>query len=184
MREISNSENDDQLWFVLRDLKRANSLSPAWKILGESGAEIFTPMTTQLIVRNGVRNRIDRPAVPDLLFLHATRKEADRIVGGIPMLQYRYMRGGSYCLPMTVSDREMDRFIQAVHSTPVPVYYRPDEIPTAMLGNRVRIVGGPLEGVEGTLMKIKGVRKRRLLVSIPQLLSVKVEVTPDLLEIL
>lgn len=40
---ISAKEEKIQ-WYVMRDLKRPNSLLPAYKELGEKGIEIFTPM--------------------------------------------------------------------------------------------------------------------------------------------
>ena len=47
-----------------------------------------------------------------------------------------------------------------------------------MIGRNVRIIGGPLDNYEGRLQKIRGSRSRRLLVELPNLLTVSVEVSP------
>lgn len=38
-------------WFVMRDLKRPNALSPAWKTLPGMGFEVFTPLRTRIVMR-------------------------------------------------------------------------------------------------------------------------------------
>ena len=73
--------------------------------------------------------------------------------------------------------------MRAVNTADSPRYYRPDEITPAMLGRTVRIVGGPLDGYEGRLLKLRGTRTRRLLVELPNLLSVGVDVSPEYVEV-
>lgn len=73
----------------------------------------------------------------------------------------------------------MERFIKAVNSDPDPQYYSPDEITDSMLGRRVRIVGGPLDGNEGNLLAVRGSRRRRLLIEIPSLIVASVEADPQ-----
>lgn len=180
--ERKTEENKE--WFVLRDLKRPNSLTPAWRELTEAGHEIFTPMREYIVTRGGKKIRINKPVINDLLFLHTDREAADKIVASIPTLQYRFAKGGGYRQPMTVRPKEMDRFIRAVKESEEPKYILPAELDESALGSKVRIIGGPLEGVEGTLLRIRGARKRRIVVSIPELLSVEVEVTPDFVEVL
>ena len=51
-----------------------------------------------------------------------------------------------------------------------------------MLNRPIRIVGGPLDGYEGTLITTRGSKVKRLLVEIPQLLSVGVEVNPEYIQ--
>jgi len=41
---------------------------------------------------------------------------------------------------MTVSDLEMDRFMQAVSSSDSPKYYLPEEITPQMCGRKIRIM--------------------------------------------
>lgn len=171
-------------WFVLRDLKRPNSLSPAYITLPHLGITTFTPMHWQVAPRGGKQTRTYTPFIPDLLFVHTTRATLDPIILKTPTLQYRYMKGKAYCTPMTVPADEMQRFIDAVQSTPTPRYYLPSELTPDQCGKRVRIIGGSLDGYEGTLLKLRGARQRRVLISLQSLLAVAVEVADEYLQFL
>lgn len=170
-------------WFVMRDLKRPNAKMPAYRLLSDEGLEVFTPMKTHLVVRGGRRIREERPFLTDLLFVHSTRDSLDPYVELVPTLQYRFIRG-AYCVPMTVSEAEMGRFIHAVRSAENPHFYLPEELTASMYGRRVRIVGGALDGYEGNLLSLRGTRVKRLLVEIPNLLTAAVEVSPEYVQVL
>ena len=51
------------------------------------------------------------------------------------------------------------------------------------MGRKVAIVGGPLDGMTGHLLSIKGMRKRRLIVELPGMLTSAVEVSPDYIQL-
>lgn len=181
-----NSSLDDVKtvrWFVMRDLKRVNAKQQAFRYLKEKNIEVFTPMKSRLVVVKGRQVRQEVPCIPDLLFVHDTRETLDPIVENIPTLQYRWLRN-KYREPMTVSDAEMERFIHAVSVSALPKYYLPEEITPEMHNRPIRIVGGPLDGYEGTLLTTRGSKVKRLLVEIPQLLAVGVEVNPEYIQIL
>ena len=108
---------------------------------------------------------------------------ADPIVEDIPTIQYRWVRN-KYREPMVVPDVEMERFIHAVNVSAAPRFYLPEEITPAMANRRIRIVGGPMDGYEGTLVTVRGSRVKRLLVEIPNVLAVAVEVSPELIQLI
>ena len=168
-------------WFVLRDLKRANSKQPAYKLFEEKNVEYFTPMKSKLVVVKGKQIRKEVPCIPDLLFVHDCREVLDPIIDEVPTVQYRWVRN-KYREPMVVSDAEMERFIHAVSVSGIPKYYLPEEITPAMLNRKIRILGGPLDGYEGTLLTLRGSKVKRLLVEIPGLLLAGVEVNPDYIQ--
>ena len=85
---------------------------------------------------------------------------------------------------MTVKDCDMERFIKAVEATDNPCFYTPDEITEQMIGRKVRIIGGPMNGYEGHLQKLKGSRIKRLFVELPNFLSVAIEVNPEFIQII
>lgn len=166
-------------WFVLRDLKRPNARERAWKALSGKGFEVFTPLR-QCVVKEASKSvRRLLPVIPDLLFVHSDRASLDPEVLSVRTLQYRYLRGGGYREPMTVREEEMNRFMKAVNSSETATYYAPDEITPAMVGRTVRIAGGPLDGMEAPLLKLRGSHRKRIIVSIPALVSATVEVNPD-----
>lgn len=178
-------ENDSQMhWFVMRDLKRTNARQPAYKLFEARHIKVFTPKKWRLSVKQGKRVREEVPFIQDLLFVYDTRDVIDPIVASIPTLQYRYQRHASYCEPMIVPDRDMERFIHAASLSESPRYYLPEEISPTMYGRRIRIVGGPLDGYEGSLLTTRGTRTKRLLVELPRLLAVGVEVNPEYIQLL
>ncbi len=168
----------------MRDLKRPNSLTPAFRELPGMGIETFTPTRRCVVTHKGVKTREDLPYIHDLLFVHSTTEEIDAILLRIPTLQYRFVRGAGYRQPMLVSDKEMARFIKAVQSVDTPQYFAPDEITPEMIGRQVAIVGGQLDGYEGKLLKCRGSRKRRLLIAIPNIIVAAVEVDPEFIRLL
>lgn len=163
----------------MRDLKRRTSNTLAIHVLSNAGFEVFTPMTQMLIKIGGKLQRRDVPVIQDLLFVHESKENLDPVVELTPTLQYRYQRGKSKNEPTTVRSEEMERFIFAVSKTETPIYYRSGELTAAMYGKSVLIHGGRLDGYEGRLLSVKGMRKRRLIVELSGVLAAAVEVEPD-----
>lgn len=182
-KDESLDGNDRLQWFVMRDLKRRNAKLPAYKLLDGLVIKVFTPMVWRLVTRHGKRIKEEVPFMQDLLFVHDKRQVVDPIVEKYDTVQYRYVRGG-YKIPMTVREADMQRFIDAVNSTDNPQYYKPEEITPDMIGRKVRIVGGLLDGYEGNLQKMQGARTRRLFVELPNLLAAAVEVQPEYIQLM
>lgn len=175
--------NDACQWFVMRDLTRPNAKQPAYKLLDGMNIRNFTPMVWKLMLNHGKRERRQMPFIHDLLFVYASRAELDSVVETTPMLQYRYLRGG-YKVPMTVRAADMQRFMHAVRFSSSPQYYRPDEVTPSMRNRRIRIIGGNLDGYEGSLITTRGSKVKRLLVEIPMLLAATVEVETEFIQLL
>lgn len=180
---LSPGSDGRMQWFVMRDLKRANARQPAYKLFEDMEKRVFTPMTWRLGVEKGKKVRKEVPFIPDLLFVYDSRANLDSVVDQISTLQYRWLRN-TWREPMTVSEAEMERFIRAVSLSDSPKYYLPQEITPDMYGRRIRIVGGPFDGYEGTLLTTRGSRVRRLLVELPGLLAVGVEVNPEYIQVI
>lgn len=170
-------------WFVMRDLKRSNAKLPAYKLLTEARFETFTPMKWVLAQEKGRKVRKEVPVIKDLLFVHTEKELLDPVVEKNDTLQYRYLKGGAYREAMTVKEVEMQRFIHAVQASDNPRYYLPEEITPAMYGKEIRIKGGPLDNFTGRLMTVRGSKVKRLLIELPNLLTVAVEVNPDYIQL-
>ncbi len=178
---IKEKESEIPHWFVLRDLKRGNAKLPAYKMLADMGIEIFTPMVWKLVLLHGKRTRISVPFMQNLLFAHDSRKNLDPIIAKTATLQYRFLRDGNRS-PMTVRDADMEHFMQAVEGTDNPRYYMPNEVTPNMIGRKVRIIGGPLNGYEGFLQKLQGSRVKRMFVELPNHITAAVEVEPEFIQ--
>lgn len=170
-------------WFVLRDFKKWNAKSPAYKELPKFGVRHFTPMRWIIVTRNARRKREYVPVIQNLLFAYDSRTVLDSIIAKTSTLQYQYVRGAGKATPMTVSDKEMERFIAAVNTDPSPAYFSPDELTPDMLGKEIIVTGGPLNGYHGKLLKMQGSKKKRLLVEVKGLMVAAVEVSPEFIQI-
>lgn len=177
-------ETDEQpkQWFVLRDFKKWNAKAPGYKELPRLGIRCFTPMHWVVSTRRNVRKREHVPVIQNLLFAYDTRAVLDPIIERVNSLQYQYKRGCGSAAPMTVPDNDMERFICAVNNDPSPIYYSPDELTPEMLGKEIIVNGGPLDGYRGKLVKIRGSKKRRLVVEIKGFIAAAVEVNPDYIQ--
>ena len=144
-------------WYVMRDLKRTNAKVPAYKLLKGMKMEVFVPMKWHLVTRKGIRIREEVPFIQDLLFVHETQNNLDAVVEKTPTLQYRWLRG-TWREPMTVADRDMERFIRAVDATESPGITCRKKLPQPCTGVRSALRGGPLSGYEGRLLTTRGSR--------------------------
>lgn len=161
-------------WYVLRDLRRHNARKLAYEELEEAGFEVFVPLMWNSYIKNGREIKRQVPVVCGLLFAHSTRSSLNAIIERIDTLQYRYLRGAAYCTPMTVGEAEMNSFISVVSASAEPCYYQPGEVNPNMIGFRVRLIGGPMDGQEGRLMKVRGRARKRLYVEIPGIIGASV----------
>lgn len=177
--DSNNTKAEDcRKWFVMRDLTRPNAKRPAYIMLEELNVRCFTPMVWKTITKNGTRKTVRVPVMHDLLFVNECRKVLDPIVAKTETLQYRFLRN-AWRVPMTVRDEEMERFIAVSESSGPVRYYTPEEITPGMRGSRIRIVGGQMDGYEGTLVTVRGSKTRRLLVEISSLIAVTAEIDAD-----
>lgn len=186
MQSQQTPANDiEKQWFALRDLKRANAKLPGYKQLGQEGFDVFTPMQTRIATICGRRVRQTVPYIPDLLFVYSDRKQLDPIISKTETLQYRYVKGAPHRTPLTVRKEEMNIFITAVTTLGDVTYLTPDEVTPNAYYRQIRIhCNGPLDGIEATLLTVKGSAKKRLLVQLPGILAAAVEINPDYIEIL
>ena len=170
-------------WFAMRDLKRSNAKLPAYKMLSDLGFEVFTPMTWKLSSQKGKYERKQIPFMHDLLFVHGSKQDINPIERKTPTLQYRFQRHG-YCEPIIVRDEDMESFIYAVNNAENIRYYLPEELTPQMYNRTIRIQGGPLDGYEGKLLTVRGSKVKRLLIELPNLITVGIEVDSAYIQIL
>ena len=176
--------NTEKQWFAMRDLKRANATLPAYKQLAEAGMEVFTPMTTRFVVKNGKRTRLDVPVMRDLLFVNESRENLDPIVAKTPTLQYRFKKGGKQGEPIVIPAKDMVQFISAVEASNAPKFYSAEEITPLMCGNKIRMVGGALDGHEGILQTVRGSKTKHLIITLPSLIAVSVDIQDEFIKVL
>lgn len=183
IESVSRNENEPR-WFCLRDLKRPNAKLKAYQQLADDGFKVFTPLKETISVVKGRKTKTLRPFISDLLFVRSTREELDPVIQKTPTLQYRFVKGGQYLEALTVPDIQMEAFIKVATFGDKTEYFQPGEINKSMIGRPVRIIGGPLDSVEGKVLAIRGKKNRRVVIEIQEFLSMTFEVSSDLLKLI
>lgn len=179
--KYDSMRSNETHWFVMRDLTRCNAKMPAYQILDDMGIENFTPKVPKITIHSGKRECKEVPFIHDLIFVHDTRMVIDTIVEKVRTFQYRFLKGRE---PMTVKDKDMEKFKKAVESSNKPQYYRPQDITPDMRKRKIRIIGSLLDGCEGYLLTVRGSKQKRLLIELPSLLAAAVEVEPEYIQLL
>ena len=158
-------------WFAMSATFRRETKARA--ILETAGIECFIPMRYMPVTkRNGHKTKELIPAVHNLIFVHARQEEIQSVKNNIPYLQWLTMPCEGRNVPIIVPDKDMEQFIRVTQdSNEKLVYLRPDEIDLRK-GTRVRIIGGPLDGVEGIFVRVKGSRSKKVVVLVTGLAAV------------
>ncbi len=173
---------DEIKWFVMRAYKCESKAEE--RLSGEGGLEFFIPKTYAVRVYHGVKSRRLVPAIPSLVFVHASKRQMVEFKKDNNFLQFIMHRTSERSEYLSVPDRQMDNFIKvASHPEESLTYFKPEEI-NLKKGTRIRILGGPFDGVEGIFVKTEGVRNRQVVVTLEGLMSVAAKVHPDFVEVL
>jgi len=187
MSKLSNSEKQDGMVGVASgDPVATPHLVPQWfaayttsrheKAVAEHcvmrDIEAFLPIyRTQRLWKNGCRMNLELPLFPSYLFVRIRAVERVRVLGLPGVLSLVSAAGRPVPLP------ESD--VEALRSS-LP-FIKCEPHPYLVIGERVRIRGGSLEGMEGILLQKKGLL--RVVLSLELIMkSVAVEVDADNVE--
>lgn len=168
-------------WFAMRSYKRELQ---AEQHLTLSGIPHYIPKQYSVVERAGRRLRMLRPVIPNLIFVRHSQKgivDFKRTYNDLQFMMMSTPQGPDY---LVVRDKAMDDFMRvAEHYHNDLRYLAPDEI-NLTPGSRVRVIGGPFNGIEGYFIRVKGIRQRRVVVMLDGLMAIPAEVEPDFIEAL
>lgn len=119
------------------------------------------------------------PAVTDLIFVLATRREIQQAKQGIPCLHYIMARDDGSAEPLTVPERQMRPFIEANTKDDNLVWLTPADMRP---GERFRILDGPFRGLEATVQRLPGRRASSVIVQIEGLIAAAISLPIESLE--
>lgn len=181
--EASGHKAEEAHWYAMSAPYRREM--KACDMFKAEGLESFLPMRYQIVERSrGRKIRELRPAVPSLIFVRAERTVLQRLKERHGIVQYLCRPEGGRNEPIVVPDAQMETFRKAIEQSMNNfLYFRPGELNLSK-GMKVKIVGGVLKGCEGTFMKVKGARNRRLVVMLEGLGAIAAEVDPDYIELI
>lgn len=134
--------------------------------LVEAGVECYLPTQLQERIYNNRKRRIEVPLIPNLLFIRVNAEACYDIANELS-LPMRYVLDRAERRPAPISNKQMSDFRLLVEM--------PDDCLTLVniqlaAGDRVRVTAGPMKGIEGELIRIKG--HRRVVVRLNDTISV------------
>lgn len=160
---IHASDPDTPRWYALKVFY--NRVFALRDRLAPSVAESYVPLRSEVVVRDGKRQKMTRPLVSSLLFVSVRPDRAcelQPLVEGEAMVYTRHTASGLE--PAPIPDREMELFKFITSGGHEGVEYLGDDCPRYHKGDLVRVIDGPFKGAEGHIVRIKD--NRRLIVSI------------------
>ena len=171
-------------WYVIGSVTRGRELKIRDELRRDEH-ECFVPLRYDVRKLGGKRRRIMVPAVTGLIFLRGSLEDVREAIrfrnDGLFIRKSTFSNKEDY---LSVSEHDMRNFIALSEQAGEKItYYNPDEI-HLQVGDKIRVNGGMFDGREGVIMRIKGKRRRQLVVSIPGIVYAAVELEPELLELI
>lgn len=158
---------ESALWFAVQTYPRHEKRAASQLTL--KGVDNYLPLVTQLHQWSDRRKLVELPLFPCYMFVHISPSAEHHVqvlqVGGV----IGFVGDGRHGIP--IPDNQIED-IRTLLRNKVPL----DPYPFLKIGQRVRICGGSLAGIEGILVRRNGIR--RLVISVDNLersLSICVE---------
>ncbi len=122
--------------------------------LAAMGIECYLPVQSEIRQWSDRRKRVDCLVIPMMIFVHVTPQERPLPLSLQAVSRYMVLRGESP--PAVIPDEQMDRFRFMLDYSPEAV-----EMCSAPLapGDAVKVIKGPLAGLEGELITVNGKSK-------------------------
>lgn len=122
--------------------------------LAAMGIECYLPVQSEIRQWSDRRKRVERLVIPMMIFVHVTPQERPLPLSLQAVSRYMVLRGES--TPAVIPDEQMDRFRFMLDYSPEAV-----EMCSAPLapGDAVKVIKGPLAGLEGELITVNGKSK-------------------------
>lgn len=168
-------------WYVLR-VTYQRELSTK-EYLDKLHVENFVPV--RVVRRRDSKGRFSRvreAAVHNYIFVRSTREVIDDLkTFRLPILRYVMHQQNGENQIMTVPESQMRNFIAVAANIDEPVIFLSPEEVALSKGDKVRIKDGVFMGVEGTFMRVKNTRDRRVVVKIDGITAVATASIPSAL---
>lgn len=151
-------------WFAMRATYKREMVAKEY--LEGKGIVVFVPLKKEIKIIRGIKRKVTVPAINSLIFVYAQKEELQQVKFGVEYLQYLTRKLDGKNIPIIVPDRQMEQFRQVVEDDTIDkIYYASGELNMAQ-GTKVRVHGGPMDGVEGVLLKVKGKRSKQFTMAV------------------
>ena len=178
---IIDEAEEQKQWYAMRATFRREL--KAKDLLDASGIETFIPMHNVVKQLRGRRVKLMEPVIHNLLFVRCEKSVLQTFKAKVPFLQYMTTVSQGKRVPIVVPDKQMDDFIQVANTYDSQLLFLEPGSVNLTKGARVKIHGGPFDGLEGVLTKVQGKRNKRVVVAIQNVIAVAFDyLEPDSLE--
>lgn len=137
--------------------------------LTEQGIENFLPVQNEVRQWSDRKKRVERVLIPMMIFVHVDSVEQRTVLTHPSVLRYLVLRGEH--APTEIPEEQMNRFRFMLDFSDQPVSFNTTGLQP---GEKVRVIKGPLAGLEGELVTVDG--KSTVVVRINQLGCATVEI--------
>ncbi len=174
----AEQEQEAKVWYAIR--VTYNREMKVKDDLDLRGIESFVPMKYVMTIRRGRRVKKMVPSIHNLIFFHIEPSVMKEYKATTKM-PIRYIMNPATKKPVVVPEQEMKNFIAVAGTYEEQLEYITPKPGQFTRGDRVKILGGPFEGAEGVLQRVKG--DSRVIVSIMGVVAVATTIIhPSLLE--
>jgi len=118
------------------------------------GVECYLPIQEEIRQWSDRRKKVERLVIPMMIFIHVTPRERSLPLTLQAVSRYMVMRGEH--APAIIPDDQMERFRFMLDYSPETVEICHGSF---IVGDKVRVIKGPLTGLEGELVTIEGKSK-------------------------
>ena len=160
-------------WFAMRATYKREFM--AQEYLTSKGFEVFLPLKREVREIRGIKRKVTVPAINSLIFVKAQKEKLQQAKFGVEYLQYLTRKLDGKNIPVVVPAYQMEQFKRVVEDDTIDkTYFAPGEV-NLNEGAKVKVHGGPLDGYEGVLVKVKGKRNKQFFLEVEGVLSVNPE---------
>lgn len=177
-------KKEETVWYALR-ATYGRGLD-AKTILDNDSVDNFIPQHYQICTtKNGHKERKLVPFLKDLIFACTTSQKIKEEKAKIPFLLYITKKENGSTKPVIVPETQMQQFIEVIETfNEQLIFLKPEEI-NLKQGIPVRVHGGLFDKREGVFLRVKGIRDRRVVISIDGVGAIVLAtIHPDFIEVI
>ena len=165
-------------WYVLR-CSSGKEIALQEMIQKHFGVECFVPMErVRQRDRHGRFVWVQRCALTTYLFVNTDKDVFYTIHKDDLRIWPMNRKVDELWTPVIVPDRDMSSFIRGAGSKEEKIVYLDPAKLNFKKGDRVRVIGGPMTGLEGTFMQIGGKHEKRVVIQLEGIIAVATAAIP------
>lgn len=174
MQVVENMEDIKKSWFAMKVFH--NKVFEIEDYLRAKGVETYFPLRYEEIITGDERKKVRKPVITSLIFFRTfseKTEELEKELSSRAML-YKYRKSRQVAV---IPDREMEIFKMVTSEDSSKWDFVDVDSIKFSTNDKVRVTGGPFEGAEGYIKRIKG--NRRLVVAIEGVVAIATAYIPS-----